>query len=219
MELTEMKKELNSYLDHIRLANDRFIALQSIYDSISKYNTEINYAYGFFTVSIYAIADSCLSELVKLYCGSGDEKTLRKLINIINANQHLFQKEITKNYIDGIDDKIAFTETESVDIQAELKKAEDGLEGFSKIISNLTNRRNQYLAHNDPKYFYSFDGLTMDFPISLDDLSKLIQFAGNFCNSMQGLLDGEIVAYKTIGSDDLPNLFERLREMSSSETI
>lgn len=218
MTTQEMKKELNTYLKHIRIINNRYIALMSIYNSIQKYNEEINYARGFFWVSIYAISDSCCSELVKLYCGSRHERTIRYLLGVIKANQNLFYKEIKTNVHDANDhSKILWSETEKVDLKREIDKAYEELDKLNAIIIRLKSRRNQYLAHNDPEYFYDTEKISKNLPLSLDELKQLIHFAGDLCNKMQGYLDGDIVLYETIGSDDLLCLFQTMHELRISD--
>ncbi len=208
----EMKEELSEYLDHIRLANDRYVALTSLYKSIECYNKEINYAPGFFTIAIYALADSCCSELAKLYCGSDKEKTLSKLFNIILANIHVFKKKVVTEYRDADNpSKVFMTEEYNVNIKLEVTNAIIKKNNMKCVIDKLKSRRDKYLAHNDKEYF-KLAMIAERLPISLVEIQHLISFAGDFCNTMQGYLDGHIVTYNTIGADDLPKLFQIMYE-------
>jgi hypothetical protein len=76
----EMVAKLEAYLKHIIFAQDFLATYKSILDAIEPYNAQINLAPGFFTLSQYSLSKCLFIELGKLYCGSGDEKTMSKFL-------------------------------------------------------------------------------------------------------------------------------------------
>lgn len=206
----ELVYELKAYIKHIRLAQDCLIAYKSLCNSICSHNEQINLAPGFFSIAKQSLINCMCVELAKLYVGSGKEKTIRKLLNQISANCNLFPKYINNTYFwaDNQENQ-PYEEVFSVDIIAEISTAQARIKDLEPIINQLKNRRNTYYAHNDPQYFLSGDQLTTDFPLTFNDVSVLIDFAGKFCNQMLVYLTGEVISYQSMNADDLPNLLNR----------
>ena len=211
MNREQLIEELEAYLRHIIFASDCLVSYKSILDGSSKYNDQINIAPGFFSISMNALSKCLCIELAKLFVGSGSEKTMQKLIGIVNANQNLFPKEKKTPYHWADDPHCPpMIEIEKINIKADLKAAEEQLLGLEPIISRLKSRRNHFLAHNDPKYFDGTQNPSWDFPISISDVQALIYFSAGFCNKLLSHLDDRIMAYQSSNSNDLEQLLLRL---------
>ena len=199
--------EIDAYMRHIVFASDCLVAYKSVLDATTKYNAQINIAPGFFSVSLNSISKCLCVELSKLFLGSGDEKTMRKLINVVKANQNLFPKE--KVSMCDWEDAPTHPSTrtiECINIAKDLQNAEIQLEQLQPILSRLKSRRDQFLVHNDPKYFDGANRPEWDFPISISDVQALIYFSAGFCNKLLSYLDNRVVAYRSTNADDLEQL-------------
>ena len=211
MDREQLIQELEAYLRHIIFASDCLASYKSILDGSSKYNDQINIAPGFFSVSMNALSKCLCIELAKLFVGSRSEKTIQKLIGIVKANQNLFPKEREIPYHWADDPQHPpMIEIEKINIKADIQTAEEQLSKLEPIISRLKSRRNQFLAHNDPKYFDGTQNPSWDFPISISDVQALIYFGAGFCNKLLSHLDDRIIAYQSSNSNDLEQLLIQL---------
>lgn len=203
-------KEIEMYLRHITMAHNYFIAYKSLIDSIDSeaFNNKINCAPAFFSVTYNALIDCLLLELSKLYCDShNDERTLKKLINKVEAKAKLFPTEITygANSEDG--EKYPNSiKTKTVNIHEKLRTIKQELETLEPIIKKLNLRRDKKIAHNDKKYFLHPEQLQNESPLLMSELHKLIHFAGKICNNLLCYLNGSVVGYNSLQTEDLKEL-------------
>ena len=198
------------YLRHITMAHSYFIAYKTLIDSIDSeaFNDKINCAPAFFSVTYNALIDCLLLELSKLYCDShNDERTLKKLINKAETQAKLFHEAFTSgaNVEDG--DKFpSATKTKKVNIHEELSSVKQELETLEPIIGKINLRRDKKIAHNDKKYFLKPEQLQNESPLLMEELYKLIHFAGKFCNKLLCYLNGGVVGYNSLQTEDLKQL-------------
>lgn len=206
------KKDTDSTINRLVLAisecDDE--VYKSILDAIEPYNDQINLAPGFFTLSQYSLSKCLLIELGKLYCGSGQEKTMSKLLNQVHGNFQLFPKQISTPF-QWEDDPTRAPEVRitTINMNNDLAEAKKQLESMAPIVTRLKSRRDTSLVHNDPKYFHGKLNPIWDFPISIADVNTLIYFAAGFCNKMLSYLDGRVIAYQSQNADDLNELLEK----------
>ncbi len=203
-------KEIEMYLSHITMAHSYFIAYKTLIDSIDSeaFNDKINCAPAFFSVVHNALIDCLLLELSKLYCDfRSDERTLIKLINKAESQAKLFPSEITygANVEDG-EKYPALIKTKTVNIHEELRRIKQGLEILEPIIKKLNLRRDKKIAHNDKKYFLKPEQLQSETPVLMEELYKLIHFAGKLCNKLLCYLNGSVVGYNSLQTEDLKDL-------------
>ena len=202
--------EIKMYLTHITTAHDYFIAYKTLVDAINSdaCNKKVNIAPAFFSVTLNSLSASLEIELSKLYCDTHkDERTLLKLINKVQANAKLFPKEIKygANVVDC--DIYKFKEkTVMVDINKEILQAQEDIKKLEPIISNLNLRRDKKIAHNDKKYFLLPKKIYVDSPMTMADFHTLIQYAGKLCNRFLCYLNGSVVGYNSLHTEDLKDL-------------
>ena len=127
-------------------------------------------------------------ELSKLFCGSGNEKTIHKLINNVKANGQLF----TSKPVSTI-----YTEVN--------KEYENTIEPIS---TKLKARRDMDLTHNDPLYFDGQTNPAIVNYISIDECKSLIKFGFELCTSLLSLGEFETNVQLEFGADDLNNLLQ-----------
>lgn len=128
-------EQLEGYLKHIRAAYGYFDAYEAIITAYYNNFEEISMSPGFFTVARCSLYNSMLMELAKLYCirKRSPERTLSKLLNLLQDNSHLFRAED--------------------DIKGLIEEAKLRLADMEPEISILAKRRDRYMAHNDPMCF------------------------------------------------------------------
>ena len=181
----ELIDEVTAYMNHAVFAADCLTAYLSIHDLMGD-DSKLNKSPGFFTISLYSLSKCLLLELAKLYCGSGNERTIYKLEKIIKANNQFFSAK---------EPIIAVTQ-----------QLEEDLLAAENTINKLHYRRDKDLAHNDPKYFSGALNPAEGNYISPDECWKLIGIVADYCNEILSRLDNRTIFYPTIGSDDLAQL-------------
>lgn len=177
-------KELEGYIKHIRFAYSYFDAYQAIVTGLYNNLDEVNLSPGFFTVAKTSLYHSLMMELAKLFCKrDSSERTISKLLNLLQDNRHLFQ------------DKSELT--------AIIQKATAQLDKMEPEIASLKARRDEYLAHNDPIYFQN--GFTLGNNASIGDgvVFSMLQFSENLCLAIFSKLDDRKPCFRIKNSGDL----------------
>jgi hypothetical protein len=193
MNANEMFLLIESYMQHNNFAYNLYIAYVSLYESNKSHNNLISKASGFFTMTQYALNKCMLLEFAKLYCGSGDERTIYKLIKMVEANLHLFNTKDTSILCDNA------------------KKYMETI--LSPIIEKLKRRRNEDLAHNDKKFFDGIINPALESYISCDDIDALYKFTHEFLSCLIEALPTEKKVCLHTGADDFKSFIEEFDNM------
>lgn len=164
MDCEYMFREIEAYMHHINFAYNCLVSYMSLYNSLEKYSNVLNKAPGFFTITQYALCKCMIIEFAKLYCGSGKEKTITKLINQVKANSNVFSEGNAK----------------SICAEAEKKL----LSQINPIVQKLRHRRDQDLVHNDPLFFYGLENPAVSNYISPAEFQSLHSFAFDLCSAL-----------------------------------
>jgi len=189
---------IESYMQHNNFAHNLYVAYMSLFENINNHNEIMNKASGFFDITRYALSKCMLLEFAKLYCGSGDERTIHKLINIVKANLHLFDTK---------------------DIYVFCTEAERYMETkLNPIIDKLKNRRNEDLAHNDKKFFDGLKNPAIENRISSDDINEIYEYTFRFLSHLIDALalDKRVVLYE--GADDFNAFVEEFHSLLQKES-
>ncbi len=181
-------EQLEGYLKRVRSAYSYLDAYEAIIDAYYKNPNEIQLAPGFFTVTSYSLYNSLLMELAKLYCikRKSSERTISKLINLLQDNRHLFKTED--------------------DIHSLIEKATLKLGDMEQEIHILKTRRDNFMAHNDPLCFNRNFDPGQEFHVSIWSIMKLICFAEELCKHVFSLIDDREVCTRMRNSGDLNKL-------------
>lgn len=180
----EFIKELEGYIRHIRSANSYFDAYQAIVTGLYNNLDEINLSPGFFTVAKRSLYHSLMIELAKLFCErKSSERTLSKLLNLLQDNRHLFQ--------------------DKSDLTAIIQKANAQLDKMEPEILSLKTRRDKFLAHNDPIYFQNGFTLGNNASIGYGVVFSMLQFSEDLCLTIFSRLDDRKPCFRMKGSGDL----------------
>ena len=196
MNENEMFSLIESYMQHNNFAYNLYVAYMSLFENVHKHYDVLNKAPCFFNTTRYALSKCMILEFAKLYCGSGDERTIYKLINIVKANSQLFNKNDIHNFCVEVENHI----------ETKLKP----------IIDKLKNRRNKDLAHNDKEFFDGLKNPAIENQISCDDIKELYEYTLKFlCHLIEAVpIDKRVVLYE--GTDDLSNFIDEFNSMGQN---
>lgn len=195
----ELVKNVKAYLEHLAFIKMCYDAYTVLIKNINEHGDLLEVSVGFFTVTRYALSKCMLIEMAKLYCGSGEEKTINKLIRCVKSNLNLFSSP--QNIVKLCDDtKHAIDKT------------------CASIIYRLKTRRDQDLTHNDPKWFDGINNPAEANYISPNDFEYLFNLAYNFCSDVLDELPVEEKIELYEGCDDLENLVQLLINYENIKT-
>lgn len=206
----EMVSELKAYMHHIFYAQECLTVQDTIRKLKSEYLDEMNLAPAFFQLTVYTMFRTAYLEVAKLYRGSSDERTIWKLINIVNANINLFPKKTTiPNLCENAIELRPITI--KINIVEYNKKFNEKINQYENEIKCLSQARDHFLAHNDPIAFYS--GLDQRWEPGLDTekLNELIGIIAEYCNYLLSALTGEIMSHHSLNGDDIKILLKELK--------
>lgn len=183
---TEMFREIDAYMQHINFAYNCYQAYVSLYDVNEKYNDVLNLSPGFFTITRFSLSKCLLLETAKLFCGSKDERTIQKLIRIVQSNHSAFEHKNAKTLCDAVYNALA--------------------NRFANTINKIKARRDQDLSHNDPLFFYGDKNPAEENYISPSEIEELLLYSFGFCNELLECLRYDKRVTLTNGANDLVNL-------------
>ena len=183
-------EQLEGYLKHIRAAYGYFDAYEAIITAYYNNFEKISTAPGFFTVARCSLYNSMLMELAKLYCtrNQSPERTLSKLLNLLQDNRHLFRAED--------------------DIKGLIEEAKVQLANMESEIHILAKRRDKYMAHNDPMCFDRDFNPGKEMFLGKGVIFSLLTFSESLCMNIFSCLDNREVCTRMKNSGDLNKLFE-----------
>ena len=187
----EVQSEIVAYLQHINFAKNCCIAYAALYDNIQNNDYILNKAAGFFTITRYALSKCLLIELSKLFCGSGNERTVRKLIRIVRAKQDVFDVSKVLPICDKYDAK---------------------LDDYDFLIAKLKARRDQDLTHNDPVFFFGDINPAEKNRISIDECVELIDLVFTLCQELLDFLPPHDPICLDYGADDFNEFIEFIKK-------
>ena len=93
-----LHREIEAYLQHINFAYNCYEAYNELHNVNEINNELLNISAGFFTITRFALSKCLLVETAKLFCGSGDERTIPKLINVAKSNNKIRLDNMYENY-------------------------------------------------------------------------------------------------------------------------
>lgn len=192
MNKEKMFEEIEAYFQHINYAYNTGVAYFALRDNTVIENIA-NKAPGFFTMAQYALSKTLFIELAKMFCGSGEERTFRKLINMVEGNCHLFTSPKT--------------------IKKLCEEARDLLDNtYSQTIARIKSRRDKDLTHNDPEYFSGKRNPAVENDIPPKEAENLCKLVAEFCNILLQYLDSSKTVVLTGGANDIRDLLKEMKD-------
>ena len=184
-----MYREIEAYMQHINFAYNCYEAYISLFDINERYNDVLNLSPGFFTITRFSLSKCLLLETAKLFCGSKDERTIQKLIRIVQSNNSAFEHKNAKTLCDAVYNALA--------------------NRFANTIDKIKARRDQDLSHNDPLFFYGDKNPAEENYISPSEIEELLLYVFGFCNELLECLPCDEKVILTHGANDINNLIEK----------
>jgi hypothetical protein len=184
-----MYREIEAYMQHINFAYNCYEAYISLCDINERYNDVLNLSPGFFTITQFSLSKCLLLETAKLFCGSKDERTMQKLIRIVQSNNSVFEHKNAKTLCDEVYNTLA--------------------NRFANTIDRIKARRDQDLSHNDPLFFYDDKNPAEENYISPAEIEELLLYVFGFCNELLESVPCDEKVILMHGANDISTLVEK----------
>ena len=184
MTKSEIIKILDSLYETIVLTSDYFIVYKSINDALRVRPQEIRISSGFFHVTRIALIQGMFIELNKIFDKNDKSYSLLDIFSLCGKCLPELRDDI----------KI-------------LKKA---YKKISPVVENIRKQRNTHYAHHDKKYIEDSSMISEEYPISLLDIEKTIDFIVLSFNRLHVRLDNQSFLCSHSNTDDLMKILDRL---------
>ena len=187
-----LKKEIDQYVNNLRIAQNTFQAYKGLQDLINKYNKEIIFMPGFIQLTLLSFQTTFLLETYKLV-DYGSDKCIQKLLKVCESNTNLFKKSIRiKIPIEGQNKGEMFTQ--KIDIISDIKNIRNEILKYKPLITKLKTIRDKYYAHSDKEYFLNNDLLFKENKMTYQEIEDLQKFLLQALNKISNDLTREIYA-------------------------
>lgn len=191
-------------MDHIMFANGYIDVYLTIDQARVDYNEEINYAPGFFSITIMALTNSMFMETGKLIDSHRDALAFNNLISQCKANLGIFLKHDGNNLYSKKDSKVSLEE--------DILKIESVLCELEPVINSLRIQRNKIYAHYDKNNFLDYSNLLKEHPVSIKDFKKLLDSMSDFCNAVLHNLNATGIHPRHTNNSDLIDLLKHVKD-------
>lgn len=222
-------KVIEEIYNEALLASSYFLIVQKLRKSFKEYNSEVNISPAFYSYTLSALQEACFVNVAKLYDNSKNSKGLNKIIRDVLNNERLFSRfeedkvcheHFIKKYEECFFEEHIQKEKEfneifdnSEDVPISIKlTSKQYLElykmvynSFSKTIEKVRTQRNKIYVHNDERGLIDLDSIQNNFPISYQEMEKLIEFALDVTTFILSVLTGDTKARKVSNINDLEN--------------
>lgn len=133
MKKDELKKEIEQYINNLRIATESFELNKGIKMLVNNYQNEINSIGSFTKITLISLQTTFIMETCKLV-DIREDKNIFRLLNICESNYTIFpKKNIVK--IPTENGKIQ-TFINEIDIRKDVINIKNEISGFNSIIKN-----------------------------------------------------------------------------------
>ena len=206
---------LEEYLQRITYLNDCYNLHKHMVEAKKEYLKEINIFPAFYSLALLSFLKITIIELAKLY-DIHSKTSINALLNTCGKNFNLFLTEITSE-VSYVETNKTETFVINVDIKKSLSEAKKNISSIKHLIEPLRNQRNKYYAHLDKEYQFNYNLLINTFPLSYNDIDKLISLLSNICNTLYYNLCNASYVTQSSNWNDIDNMLKIAKGYNSYE--
>ncbi len=202
--LNALADEMVSTCMHFRLYSDLKAA-------VNNYITELNQSPAFWFLTYRAHIDTVLLRLCRIYDQHSSSLNLKNLLDTIWANINIFDvehfRERLKNnpFVDSLASNPIKPDIE------QLKKDIYYVSVANNSVKTLLRWRNNSIVHKSPKFIIKDLNITNEYPLSLDEIKRLLEEGRSILNRYSYLFHATIYSTQIVGHDDYRKVLEAVR--------
>ena len=193
--------------------------IEQFRENVDKYNEEMNYSTAFYNVIYNSLVESLFLKLFKLYDRDAKSLTIHSVFNEMKKiDENELDDYVLKKYIENgnkfthplnLEEEVYFTEevnrvknlcnnagvkythtTIDINLHELVNLYAKRFRTLKKANENLVQRRNKIGAHNDAKTNFGYKKINEEFPLSDNEIDKLVEFAIEFLQFCVEVLTG-----------------------------
>jgi hypothetical protein len=167
---------------------------------------------GFWSLTLQALLDAAVFRLCKVYDTDTRTVSLPNFVRMVKTNQHVFEEKNFRERLKGN----PFVDALAADARAPDPRqlAEDLIYVDAKTnptVQVLVDLRNNYYAHRNARDVIESADLRIKYPLTLDDVAKLLADGVDIANRYSSLFDASRYSIKMIGHDDYTFLLSTMQ--------
>lgn len=207
----EFDKLLNSLADELVHANIFFRLHLDLKSATTEYNREFNQSVTFWSLTFQALLDTALFRLCRIYDTYQTSNSLPNLLDTIKGNLHIFDEA---NFRERLKDNIFVDSLAQSVRRPDPKQLEMDIEYASNknsLVKNLLIWRNNVFAHRSAGNIVKGKKLTVDYPLSIDNISELLEKGMSILNHYSSLFRALSHSTQIVGHDDYQYVLSCIR--------
>jgi len=233
----------NGLFDEAYMAKRYLLTMEQMRSCTAKYRDEMSHSFAFYNDAYSAMVYATTMALARYYDDDSDSIGWKKLYNdfanyvnrmpsndtyrieIKLCDVYLFSEN--KEFYDRLQDekeKCVWNNFQTCGIMMEMKPKEclyyykKKKKPLNKHLSNLSKQRNKAFAHNDGVLCFDYEGIDSAFPLDLDAMTALTDYALEFSRFVIAYITGTVKMIPGKNDNDLENTLLLVKNaMESSE--
>ena len=203
---------LNALSDDIVDAEVFFKLHSDLLNSIPDYKRVFSEANTFWSLTVRALLDATLLRLCRIYEKHPKSLNVRNLLDTISSQLDIFDVE---NF------KVRLQDNPFVESLAQTARKPDA-DALNQDIASVTESdtlvkrliiwRHNIIAHRNASNILNKKDITKDYPITRDDIFKLLNNATSILNRYSGLFRASTYSTQIVGHDDYLYVLKAMKE-------
>jgi hypothetical protein len=186
---------------------------KNLLTAIPEYKEVFNESNTFWSLTVRALLDATLSCLCRAYDQHSKSLSLRNLLVTIEANLEIFDTAHFKNrlrdnpFVESLAQTARKPNTDKLDRDKKLVSDKDPL------VKKLVMWRNNIISHKSASNVINDKDITKYYPLTGDEVSKLVTRATNIANSYSSLFQASTTSTQIVGHDDYLYVLKSIKEL------
>ncbi len=206
---------LNAMASEIVNAQCYFKLRMDLRTAIPDYKEVFNQSNTFWSLTLQALWDATLVRLCRAYDTHLRSLSLKNLLDTIMDNLAIFD---TKNFKTRLHDNPfveSLAETARKPDPDTLCRDRDSVNSSDPLVKKLLAWRNKIIAHRDASNVVEGVDITMDYPLTIDEIRELLERATKILNTYSRLFRASTYSTQIIGHDDYLYVLRAIKEKVS----
>jgi len=207
----DFDKLLSALSDDVVHANIFFKLHIDLKSAVTEYNREFNESATFWFLTFQSLLDAALFRLCRVYDTYPTSNSLPNLLRIIKENLHIFDEA---NFRERLKDNPFVESLAQYARKPDIQQLEADIEYASEknsLVKNLLVLRHNLFAHRNASNIIKGKNLSIDYPLSIDNISELLEKGVSILNHYSNLFRATSHSTQIVGHDDYKYVLSCIR--------
>lgn len=190
-----------------------FKLYKNLLNAIPEYKEVFNESNTFWSLTVRALLDATLSCLCRVYDQHSQSLSIKNLLDTIEANLEIFDTANFKERLRGNPFVDSLAQTARKPDTGKLDRDKTLIGNKDHLVNKLVIWRNNIISHRSASNVVNEKDITKDYPLTTDDVSKLVTRATDISNSYSGLFQASTTSTQIVGHDDYLHVLKSIKGM------